>query len=154
MIVKGYASHFHKPDQSGDIILPGAFRQSLVERGTSQVRMLFNHDVAEPIGIWKKLREDAQGLWVEGELTPGAMRSDDLEKLISHGAIDGFSIGFVAQKTAREKHTGRRLISKLDLWEISIVTFPMMTSARLNKLHNADLLTSKPKRGTDARTAL
>lgn len=145
MIVKGYASHFGIPDQSGDIILKGAFRESLEARGPSKVRMLFNHDAAEPIGIWNAIREDEKGLYVQGELTPGAFRSDDLGHLIAHGAIDGFSIGFVPRKIGREKGTGRRVIVKLDLWEVSIVTFPMMTSARLAKLSAQRSLSPTPK---------
>ena len=68
----GYASLFGKADLGRDIVLPGAFRASLKKRGAAGIKMLFQHDPAEPIGVWSEIREDQQGLFVKGKLRPGS----------------------------------------------------------------------------------
>lgn len=127
----GYASVFERLDESGDIVLPGAFRRSLRKRGRERVRMLFQHDPKEPIGTWETIAEDGFGLWVEGRLTGGVPRADALRRLIERRAVDGLSIGFRTVRATREAGTGYRRLSEIDLWEISIVTFPMMDAARI-----------------------
>jgi HK97 family phage prohead protease len=129
----GYASVFDRLDESGDIVLPGAFRKSLRKRGRGRVRMLFQHDPKEPVGVWETIAEDGFGLWVEGRLTPGVPRADALRRLIERRAVDGLSIGFRTVKAVREAGTGHRKLSEIDLWEISIVTFPMMDAARISQ---------------------
>jgi HK97 family phage prohead protease len=125
----GYASVFGEPDDGGDIVLPGAFRKSLGLRGRHRVKMLFQHDPKEPVGTWDRIAEDGFGLWVEGRLVPEVPRADALRKLIARGAVDGLSIGFRTVKATRQG-VYRRL-AEIDLWEISIVTFPMMAKARI-----------------------
>lgn len=127
----GYASVFERLDESGDIVLPGAFRRSLRRRGRERVRMLFQHDPKEPVGTWDAIAEDGFGLWVEGRLTGGVPRADALRRLIERRAVDGLSIGFRTVRASRAAGTGYRRISEIDLWEISIVTFPMMDAARI-----------------------
>lgn len=127
----GYACVFERLDESGDIVLPGAFRRSLRKRGRERVRMLFQHDPKEPIGTWETIAEDGFGLWVEGRLTGGVPRADALRRLIERRAVDGLSIGFRTVRATREVGTGHRRLSEIDLWEISIVTFPMMDAARI-----------------------
>lgn len=132
-IIEGYASLFGVADGGGDIVMPGAFRESLERKGARGIRMLFQHDPAEPVGVWTEMREDARGLFVRGHLTLGVFKADDLQALIDDGAVDGLSIGFQTQKAQRERGTGLRRLFKIDLWEISLVTFPMLTGARLAK---------------------
>lgn len=134
LILSGYASLFSLTDLSGDIIEPGAFGASL-RRGGS-VRMLWQHQADNPIGSWTKVSEDHRGLYVEGQLTKGVARADEAWQLISNGALDGLSIGF---RTIRSKKasgpntgTGKRHILEADLWEISLVTFPMLPQARVS----------------------
>mgnify|MGYP001063564333 CR=1 FL=1 len=127
----GYASVFGRVDESGDVVLPGAFRKSLRRRGRGRIRLLFQHDPKEPVGIWEALAEDGFGLWAEGRLVPGVPRADALRRLIERRAVDGLSIGFRTVRATREPATGHRLLSEIDLWEISIVTFPMMDLARI-----------------------
>ena len=127
----GYASVFERLDESGDIVLPGAFRRSLKKRGRDRVRMLFQHDPKEPVGTWETIAEDGFGLWVEGRLTGGVPRADALRRLIEKRAVDGLSIGFRTVKATRDQGSGHRRLSEIDLWEISIVTFPMMDAARI-----------------------
>lgn len=127
----GYASVFDRLDESGDIVMPGAFRKSLSKRGRQRIRLLFQHDPKEPVGIWENIAEDGFGLWVEGRLVPGVPRSDALRRLIERRAVDGLSIGFRTLRATRELAGGHRRLWQIDLWEISIVTFPMMDAARI-----------------------
>jgi HK97 family phage prohead protease len=127
----GYASVFGEVDDGGDIVMPGAFRKSLGLRGRHRVKMLFQHDPKEPVGTWDKVAEDGFGLWVEGRLVGEVPRADALRRLIAKGAVDGLSIVFRTVKSTRDPRTGHRRLWEIDLWEISIVTFPMMDRARI-----------------------
>lgn len=124
----GYASVFNRVDGGGDIVMPGAFTQSLARRG-EQIRLLFQHDPKEPIGVWESIVEDRHGLLVAGRLVPGVPRAEALKRLIENGAIDGLSIGFRTVRATRDG--GQRRLWQIDLFEISIVTFPMMEAARI-----------------------
>jgi HK97 family phage prohead protease len=128
---EGYASVFGKLDDGGDIVMPGAFRKSLGLRGRHRIKMLFQHDPKEPVGTWDAIREDDYGLWVEGRLVGEVPRADALRRLIAKGAVDGLSIGFRTVKSTRASRSGDRRLWEVDLWEISIVTFPMMDLARI-----------------------
>jgi len=127
----GYASVFGEIDDGGDMVMPRAFARSLQRRGRDRVRLLFQHDPKEPVGTWERIAEDGFGLWVEGRLVGGVPRAEALRRLIVRGAIDGLSIGFRAVRASRDRGTGLRRLWQVDLWEISIVTFPMMDKARI-----------------------
>jgi uncharacterized protein len=129
---EGYASLFGREDLGRDVVLPGAFRDSIAARGPSGVRMLFQHNPAEPIGIWEMLMEDTKGLFVRGRLMPTVARAREVLSLMRAGAIDGLSIGFRTIKAHRDRLRGVRRIEKIDLWEISIVTFPLLPEARIS----------------------
>ena len=130
--IAGYASLFGVADLSRDVVEAGAFAAALAKRGAGGIRMLFQHDPARPVGVWTSLREDARGLAVQGRLTVGA--AGTLAALIVDGAVDGLSIGFRTIRARTDPHTRLRHILEADLWEISIVTFPMLTGARLSAL--------------------
>ncbi len=127
----GYASVFGRLDEAGDLVMPGAFAKSLARRGAAKLRMLFQHDPKEPIGTWELVREDGIGLWAEGRLIAGVPRADALRRLIEKRAIDGLSIGFRTVRATREAGSGHRRLWAIELWEISIVTFPMLAEARI-----------------------
>jgi hypothetical protein len=128
----GYASVFGQVDQGGDIVMAGAFKKSLAKKGASGIRMLFQHDPKEPVGIWEVIKEDGFGLWVEGRLLAGIARSDSLRTLIENKALDGLSIGFRTERASKDKVNSYRRLWQINLWEISIVTFPMMEGARIS----------------------
>jgi len=124
----GYASLFNTLDAGGDMVMPGAFAQSLAKR-RGRIRLLFQHDPKEPVGIWERLGEDSRGLFVSGRLVPGVPRADAIRRLIENRALDGLSIGFRTVKATRQG--GHRQLWQIDLFEISIVTFPMLEDARI-----------------------
>jgi uncharacterized protein len=127
----GYASLFDTPDLGNDIISPGAFAESIARKGPRGVKLLFHHDAAQPIGVWHTLREDSRGLYVEGQLSLDNTQARDILALLRTGAIDGLSIGFRAVTATRVGKSTMRTLSKIDLWEISVVTFPMLPGARV-----------------------
>lgn len=131
---EGYASLFDVPDLGRDVVLPGAFRDSLRARGPRGIKMLFQHDPAAPIGVWTDLVEDSRGLYARGRLTTDVARAAEILALIRAGALDGLSIGFRASAARREAKSGLRRLSRIDLWEISIVTFPLLPQARITRV--------------------
>lgn len=144
---EGYAALFGRVDLGRDLILPGAFARSLNERGASGVRMLFQHDPAEPIGTWLAIREDATGLFVRGRLTLDVARAREVLALMRAGAIDGLSIGFRTVEGRTDPRSRVRHLVRIDLWEISIVTFPMQPEARIAAVKRAGSLAATIRRG-------
>lgn len=128
---EGYASLFGMADLGRDVVMPGAFAESLARRGSAGIRMLWQHDPAEPIGRWLSVAEDRLGLRVRGRLNPAVARAREVAALLRDGAVDGLSIGFRVVEARRERAPRLRRLLKLDLWEISIVTFPMLPGARV-----------------------
>jgi HK97 family phage prohead protease len=126
--IEGYASVFDAEDESGDLVAPGAFSASLAN-GARRVKMLWQHDAGEPIGVWETVREDSAGLHVSGRLLQEVRRGAEAAALLRAGAIDGLSIGYQTRKATRLPGGRRRLI-EVDLWEVSFVTFPMLPEAR------------------------
>ena len=133
----GYASLFDIEDQGGDYVRAGAFAASLRRKGPSGVRMLFQHDSAEPVGVWDEVREDGRGLFVRGRVLDAGPRGRAAAGLVQAGAVDGLSIGFRAVRASPRPGGGRDLL-EIDLWEVSIVTFPMLAQARLHVLTPAE----------------
>jgi HK97 family phage prohead protease len=129
--VEGYASLFGELDQARDMVMPGAFEASLKKRGVRRVPMLFQHDPSEPVGVWLELREDIRGLYARGRLIPEVVRARELLALLKAGAADGLSIGFRTVKGRIDPKSRIRRLETIDLWEISIVTFPLLPGARL-----------------------
>ena len=127
----GYASLFNTEDMGRDIVLPGAFRDSLKARGAAGIKLLYQHNPAEPIGIWESLKEDTRGLLAKGRLMLAVARAREVLALMRAGALDGLSIGFRTVTGNRDAKTGVRRLARIDLWEISIVTFPLLPEARV-----------------------
>ncbi|SDB31511.1 HK97 family phage prohead protease [Bauldia litoralis] len=134
----GYASLFGKADLGRDVVLPGAFRASLARRGPAGVRMLFQHDPNTPIGVWKTIAEDGRGLHVAGQLAAGVAKAREVLALMRAGALDGLSIGYRTVRGRTDAKTGIRSLIEVDLWEISVVTFPMLPEARVEAVKSDD----------------
>ncbi len=130
-VIEGYASLFGEIDQARDMMMPGAFAQTLRQRGLRKIPMLFQHDASEPVGIWLELREDIRGLWARGRLIPDVARGRELLALVRADAIDGLSIGYRTVRGRVDPRSRIRKLYQVDLWEISIVTFPLLAGARI-----------------------
>ncbi len=118
-------------------VMAGAFATTLAQRGVHRIPMLFQHDPSEPVGVWLELREDHRGLYARGRLIPEVTRGRELLSLLRAGAIDGLSIGFRTVKGNIDPRTRVRRLVAVDLWEISIVTFPLLAGARVRAVKQA-----------------
>jgi HK97 family phage prohead protease len=128
----GYASVFGSVDAMGDTVVRGAFTETLKDRARPPL-MLFGHNPGRPLGIWTDLAEDDVGLKGTGEFTPGNTDAQNIRASMKHGAIDGLSIGFrVPEGGADEKDGGGRVLKKIQLVEISVVSMPAETNARVD----------------------
>ena len=132
MVIEGYASRFSQSDLNDDVVMKGAFAESLMRSGAGGVRMLYQHQGRSVIGVWDEIAEDAAGLFVRGRILDATPEARMARALVRAGAIDGLSIGFRTVKSRRE---GRlRVLAQVDLWEVSVVTFPMLTTARIRRV--------------------
>jgi len=150
MQFSGYGAVFGNVDSYGDVIEPGAFAAFLsdVQAGKQAwPAMLLQHGgfglTAEdmtPIGVWIELAEDGKGLKVTGQLadTPRGTEIYKLMKMSPRPALDGLSIGYIAKETEpRSKpEDPRRRLKRIDLVEISPVTFPANRQARMQSVKN------------------
>ena len=124
---KGYGAIFGNKDRDGDIVVRGAFKDSLQSHVP---KLLWQHNTKEPIGRFDVIREDAKGLWVEGRLASEG-KGAEVYELLKMGALDGLSIGFVAKEASRDPSGGTRTIRRAELMEVSVVTFPANDQARI-----------------------
>ena len=136
LIIEGYASRFNLRDLNDDVVMAGAFRDTLVSTGVKGVRMLYQHQIKSPVGVWDDIREDAIGLYVRGRILDLNPEARMVGSLVKAGVIDGLSIGFRTVKSRRDRGS-LRVLTAVELWEISIVTFPMLPSARITSMAEA-----------------
>jgi HK97 family phage prohead protease len=129
--IAGYASLFWRRDLNNDVVAKGAFKTSLAKTGANRVRMLHQHDASGLIGAWDVVREDDQGLYVQGRVFDFTPQGKLVQSLIRAGVLDGLSIGFRTKKARRDQSGRLRVLTEVELWEVSLVTFPMLAGARL-----------------------
>lgn len=130
-VIEGYGSIFGNVDKGGDKVLPGAFADSvaLAMKGARTIKMLWYHDPTQPIGVWDELVEDGKGLKVKGRIILEVARAKEVLALIKAGVVGGLSIGYQSLKDRMDGDI--RILEKLDLWEVSPVTFPMNDKAKV-----------------------
>lgn len=144
--VEGYGSVFGVRDNYDDVISKGAFVQSLKDHkaaGTMPA-MLWQHDADKPIGVWTEMVEDEKGLRIKGRLALDTVKGKEAHALLKMGALNGLSIGFMSKEWAYDRDTEVRTLTAIDLWEVSLVTFPANEKARVTNVKSADDL-SAPK---------
>jgi len=140
--VEGYGSVFGVRDNYDDVIAKGAFIQSLKDHkaaGTMPA-MLWQHDADKPIGVWTEMVEDEKGLRIKGQLAMETVKGKEAHALLKMGAINGLSIGFMSKQWAYDRETEVRTLTEIDLWEVSLVTFPANEKARVTNVKSADEL--------------
>jgi HK97 family phage prohead protease len=144
--VEGYGSVFGVRDSYDDVIASGAFAGSIKahkSEGTMPA-MLWQHDSGQPIGIWTDMTEDAKGLHIKGKLALDTAKGKEAHALLKMGALNGLSIGFVSKQWAYDRESEVRTLTEIDLWEVSLVTFPANEKARVTNVKSAEEL-SAPK---------
>lgn len=132
-IVKGYGSVFGNKDSYGDIVQPSAFN-NLNDRGIKSVKMLWQHNMSEPIGAWKSFKIDSYGLYLEGQISTVVQRGKEAIDLLKMDAIDGLSIGYRVIKETWDNLEKTLFLDEIDLVETSIVTMPANKLARISEI--------------------
>lgn len=129
---EGYGSIFGNVDSYGEIVVPGAFGESLARhrREGTKPLMLWQHNPDNPIGVWEDLAEDGKGLRGTGRLLLDVQAGREAYSRVKAGAVQGLSIGYREIET--EPDGNNRKLKKLDLMEISIVSFPANRRARVD----------------------
>lgn len=139
-IFEGYASKFGNEDQGQDVVVRGAFANSLRSRGINGVKMLHEHNCYDPVGKWLDLKEDDYGLYAKGKLLTTLESGAKVHTLMKEGVLDGLSIGFRVVKSSSSRGSDAvRMLEEVDLREISTVMFPMNELSVINSV-KADLL--------------
>jgi HK97 family phage prohead protease len=140
---EGYASIFNTPDSYKDIILPGAFKKTIKEKGpkvekksgrvSSEIKALWQHNPDWPFGLPQHLEEDSKGLYHRTKISNSDENMDRLQYM-EEGIVTGESIGFMTtdfewDEEDEDDWWPARIIKGIDLWEISPVTFAAHSDA-------------------------
>jgi len=145
--IEGYGSVFGVRDDYDDVIEAGAFDASLKahKAAGTMPAMLWQHDADEPIGVWSEMVEDKKGLRVKGQLALDTVRGKEAHALLKLGALNGLSIGFVSKQWAYDVESEVRTLTEIDLWEVSLVTFPANSKARVTNVKASTDEVTAPK---------
>lgn len=139
-IFEGRGSVFGNVDSYKEIVAPGAFTDTLAA-WKAQNRLppvLWQHRSGEPIGPHLEMEERADGLYCKGQLLVNdVQRAKEARALMKAKAVNGLSIGFVTREDAYDRVTGIRTLKKVDLWEVSVVTFPANPAAQISSVKSA-----------------
>jgi HK97 family phage prohead protease len=141
----GYGSVFGEVDWGRDVVMPGAFKDSLredFEKMNRKVPMLWQHEAKTPIGVYTSIKEDKTGLLVQGACNMDVQQGRECHALMKQGALTGLSIGYITEKDEWDADEIVRKLVKLRLYEISPVTFPMNDSARVSAVKNIESIKS------------
>jgi len=135
----GYASAFDVVDNQKDSIQQGAFLESLAKKDNGKkIKFLWQHDSSQPIGYFEEIYEDFYGLFVKGKFLLELEKAQEAYTLLKAGAVEGLSIGYRTKKAKIDPKTGVRQIQQLDLFEISLVTFPANDAATVRMVKAKD----------------
>jgi HK97 family phage prohead protease len=139
--VEGYGSVFSVIDTYADIMAKGSFVNSLKEHKSAGTMpaMLWQHDSDKPIGVWTDMIEDEKGLKVKGMLALDTEKGKEAHTLLKMGALNGLSIGFISREWTYDAKTDIRTLTDVDLWEVSLVTFPANKKSRITSVKSSDL---------------
>jgi len=132
---EGYGSVFGVVDLGLDVVERGAFAKTLQER--PKIKLLWQHDQHQPIGVFTEAYEDEHGLYMKGQLNLEVRQGREAYALLKQGAMDGMSIGYQTVKYRHDEESGIRYITELKLWETSLVTFPMNEVAQVSAVKSA-----------------
>lgn len=146
-VIEGYGSVFGVKDNYDDVIAKGAFMDSLKahKAAGTMPAMLWQHDSDKPIGVWTEMVEDEKGLRIKGQLAMETVKGKEAHALLKMGALNGLSIGFMSKQWAYDRDTEVRTLTEIDLWEVSLVTFPANEKARVTNVKSSPDDVNTPK---------
>lgn len=134
--IEGYGSVYGVEDKGGDIVAANAFKAS-IDSGRMP-KMLWQHDPSVPIGVWDEVSEDQRGLVVKGRLNLDTTAGRDALGNLRMKSVDGLSIGYRTIDSDFDSKSGIRTIKEAELWEVSVVTFPMNELAGVHSVKSLD----------------
>ena len=138
---EGYGSVFGTIDSYREVVMPGAFAQTLAEHAEkgSMPALLWQHRSDSPIGVWTAMEEDDHGLKMSGSLALGTQQGREAHELLKMGAVKGLSIGFTLYEGGEQYNTENSVVelTAINLWETSIVTFPANADAQITEVRAA-----------------
>jgi HK97 family phage prohead protease len=102
--------------------------------------MLWQHRSAEPLGVYTAMAEDKMGLKVEGQLALDTVRGAEARSLMKMGALSGLSIGYITREDSFDAKTGVLTLKRVDLMEVSLVTFPANDAARVQGVKGIEVI--------------
>jgi HK97 family phage prohead protease len=130
-VIEGYGAAFGNVDLGNDVIVRGAFAKGIAS-AKSLPAMCWQHDMSSPIGVWKEISEDDNGLRVKGQLCLDTQAGKEAYALLKMGALKGLSIGYGVDKGGSSyRKDGVRELKELSLHEVSLVTVPMNPQANI-----------------------
>ncbi len=144
----GYASVFDIVDNQKDIMMKGAFSATL-KQGAGAVKLLWQHQQDEPIGVFERMFEDSVGLYVEGRLLLDVQKANEAYALLKAGAVSGLSIGYSPVRYKIDANSGVRMLAEVDLFEVSLVTFPANAAATVTVVKSTPTLPSHKAEGME-----
>lgn len=131
----GYGSVFGVLDSYDEIVAPGAFMDTLsgLKQTGRTLPVLWQHATNDPIGNWPNLEEDVVGLQGQGDLWLGvAANAAVAQKGMQTKSVTGLSIGYYVLKSTYDEPSGIRTLNAVELLEVSVVTNPSNSAARVN----------------------
>ena len=140
--ISGYASVFNVEDGYGDIIIRGAFKNTVSDFILGKKpKLLWQHDINFPIGVIKEIREDNYGLFIKGQLLLEVPKAKEVYLLLKNRAVDGFSIGYRIKNNYFKNN--KQYLTNVELLEISVVTFPACKEAVVGDVKSNDGILQK-----------
>lgn len=144
MIAGFFSTYDETPDSYGDIIKPGAFTETIKKREESghPFPLCFNHDFSQVIGAVDKIEDTEKGPYIEAHFLDTDL-AQDVRKMLKSGAIYQFSfaydvLGWENPSEEQRKAGVWNILTKLDVFEISVVTVPANQNAVATEVKSLD----------------
>lgn len=145
-VFEGYASIFGNIDSYRDIVVKGAFNRT-INNNKKRIKILWQHDMREPIGKPVEMHEDEKGLYMKAKLCMGTPAGQKCFELMKEGIINELSIGYDSVIEEYDKMNRVRYLKEVKLYEVSAVTFAANDMAKVAGVKTLDMLLDEVKTG-------
>lgn len=154
MIAGFFSTYDEEPDSYGDIIRPGAFTETIAKRKESghPFPLCFNHDFSAIIGAVDVVEDTEKGPYIEAHFLE-TEQAQDVRKMLQSGAIYQFSFAYdvlgADKPTDEQKKKGiENVLTKLEVFEISVVTVPANQNAVATEVKSIEPETKQGRRNS------